>query len=125
YDIILGSWGATSLPEDYSQIWHTASWKNHGMNYTCFGNEASDALIDSIKTESQNTKRIEMVKRLQSIIYEDQPCVFLYCSLRRVVVHKRFGNLKMYAERPGILLNTLHLLSENSGVATVDNPSPH
>ncbi|MBL0257989.1 MAG: hypothetical protein IPQ03_10925 [Bacteroidetes bacterium] len=124
YDLILGSWGATSLPEDYTQIWHSSSWKNHGNNYTGFGTNASDALIDSIKIELIPEKRIEMVHKLQTIIYEDQPCVFLYCSLRRVVVHKRFGSVSLYAERPGVILNTLKLLNSNTGISMLENPAP-
>ena len=123
YDMMLGSWGATSLPEDYTQIWHTSSWLNHGSNYTGFGTANSDALIDSIKTELDPDKRIKMIQELQKEIYDDQPCVFLFCSLRRVVVHKRFGNLALFAERPGILLNTLKLLSAGSGVAASENPA--
>lgn len=125
FDMLLGSWGASSLPEDYTQIWHSTSWKNHGSNYTGFGNAESDALIDSIKGELEPEKRVQLVKTLQKEIYDDQPCVFLYCSLRRNIVHKRFGNLKLLAERPGVLLNTLRLLSTNTGISLNDNPSPH
>lgn len=124
YDMMLGSWGATALPEDYTQIWHSNSWKNHGSNYTGYGSATSDALIDSIKSEMRPEERTRMIKDLQRMIYDDQPCVFLYCSLRRVVVHKRFGNLRMYAERPGVLLNTLKLIAPVSGAMVLENSSP-
>jgi len=66
-----------------------------------------------------------MSKRLQRMIYDEQPYVFLYSSLRRNVVHKRFGQVELYAERPGVLLNTLKILSGNTGIAMKDGVSPN
>jgi len=111
FDMLLGSWGGTSFPEDFSQLWHTKSWLNNGSNYSGFGNPESDALIDSIKTEINIEKRNKMIMRFQEMIYDDQPYVFLFCSMRRNLVHKRFGNVSLFADRPGLLLNNFKLLS--------------
>ncbi len=111
YDLMLGSWGGTAYPEDFTQVWHTKSWTGNGSNYSGFGNEASDALIDSIKTELDPEKRKKLVMRFQEMVYDDQPFVFLYCNMRRNLVHKRFGNVNLFADRPGLLLNTFKLLS--------------
>lgn len=111
FDMIIGSWGQSALPEDFSQLWHTSAWKNEGANYTGFGNETSDALIDSIKTIIDPITRRPLVHRFQQMVYDEQPMIFLFSSVRRNVIHKRFGNVEMYFERPGILLNNLRLLS--------------
>jgi peptide/nickel transport system substrate-binding protein len=124
FDMLMGVWGGSSLSEDFTQLWHTGSWISKGSNYSGFGNPQSDALIDSIKTTLDDPKRMEMSKRLQRMIYDDQPYVFLYSSLRRNVIHKRFGNATVYAERPGILLNTLELLAGKKGVVMQDGVSP-
>jgi peptide/nickel transport system substrate-binding protein len=113
--MFLGSWAGASIPDDFTQIWHTSSWATKGSNYVGFGNAQSDALIDSIKYELDDSKRIPMVKRLQAIIYDEQPYVFLFAAMRRVVIHNRFDNRDMYSERPGILLNRLKL---NTGVSS-------
>jgi ABC-type transport system substrate-binding protein len=125
FDMLMGVWGGSSQSEDFTQLWHTSSWVSKGSNYSGFGNDQSDALIDSIKYTIDDAKRAVLSKRLQKIIYDDQPYVFLYASLRRMIVHKRFGNVELYAERPGILLNTLKLLSGNSNIAMSDGASPH
>jgi len=125
FDLLLGSWGGSSLPEDYTQLWHSESWKNHGSNYSGFGNPASDALIDSISMELDESKRFELSKRFQQMIYDDQPLVFLYCNMRRNVIHKRFGNVRIFADRPGVQLNMFRLLSTNHGITMEDNASPH
>jgi len=102
FDMMMGVWGGTSQSEDFTQLWHTGSWTSKGSNYSGFGNAKSDSLIDSIKTTLDDAKRTELSRQLQRMIYEDQPYVFLYSSLRRNVIHKRFGNAVLYSERPGM-----------------------
>ena len=116
FDMVLASWASNYFPEDYTQLWHTTSWTSQGSNFPGFGNAESDALIDSIKYTLDDTKRIEMIKRLQVIIYHEQPYIFMYSVLRRNVIHKRFGNQEMYFERPGVWLSNLRLLS-NQGAS--------
>ena len=109
FDLLLGSWSGSALPEDYSPIWHSDAWKNNGFNYTGFGTQESDTLIDAIKAELNEEKRIELSKQLQKLIYDDQPYVFLYNNVRRIVIHKRLKNRIVYSERPVINLPTLML----------------
>lgn len=111
FDMMLGSWASSMLPEDFTQLWHTSSWSSEGSNYPGFGNASSDALIDSIKFTLADSLRIPMVKKFQTMVYNEQPYIFLFSSIRRVVVHKRFANGEMYFERPGLILNNLRLLS--------------
>ncbi len=110
FDMIIGSWGAGSVPEDFTQVWHSTSWASNGSNFSGFGNATSDALIDSIKVELDDVKRIAMVKKFQEIVYNEQPFIFLFASKRKMAIHKRFGNQEMYYERPGLLLNNLKLI---------------
>lgn len=107
FDAMLGAWSGSCFPDDFTQTWHSSSWISQGSNYTGFGNAASDALIDSIKVTLNDALRIPMVKRLQRIIYEEQPYVFLYSAQRKNVIHKRFNNANMFFERPGVMLNNL------------------
>ncbi|MEO8086108.1 MAG: ABC transporter substrate-binding protein [Bacteroidota bacterium] len=124
FDMVMGSWSGSCLPEDYTQLWHSSSWGNGGSNYSGFGNPASDALIDSIKVTLDPAIRFPMVKRLQKMIYNDQPYIFIYTNLRRAILHKRFGNCEFYSERPGILLNHCALIG-GGGPALKDDASPH
>ena len=117
FDLVLSSWAVSSLPQDFNQVWSTASWANKGSNITGFGNAGSDALIDSIAVTLDESRRIPMVRRLQKIIYDEQPYVFLYSPDRKVVIHKRFGNVIMTAELPSFIPNNLLLL--NTGAASM------
>lgn len=124
FDMMLGTWGATSLPEDYTQLWHTSSWLSHGSNYCGFGNPASDSLIQELKRTVDPAKRKELSGKLQEMIYNDHPYVFLYCNLRRNIIHNRFGNRMIFADRPGILLNTLRELSISQGITQTTSTTP-
>lgn len=111
YDMMLGSWGQSSLPDDFTQVWHSSSILSGGSNFSGFSNSTADALIDSIKVELNESKRIALSKRFQQVIYDEQPVIFLFASVRRMVVHKRFENVELYFDRPGILLNNLSVIS--------------
>ncbi len=119
FDMMLASFANSALPEDFTQVWHTQSWVTNGSNYSGFGDAKSDALIDSIKTTLDDTKRNEMSKRLQAMIYDEQPFVFLYNSVRRNILHKRFNKGEFYYDRPGMLFNNLKVI----GAAVKDDVS--
>lgn len=119
FDMLMGSWNSTAMPDDYAQLWSTASWNGNGPNYTGFGDESTDALIDSISFTFDENKRIEMEKRFQKKVYDEQPYIFMYGLVRRCAIHKRFNGSEFYAERPGILYNILQLPSAKGSEASV------
>ena len=121
FDLIMGSWNSTALPEEYSQLWSTKSWKDHGLNFSGFGDAASDALGDSISVTMDDAKRNEMEWRMQQKIYDEYAYVFLYGLVRRTIIHKRFSNVELYAERPGILYN---VMSVSKGVGSTPGVAP-
>lgn len=110
YEMAMGAWNTTSMPEDYSQLWSTDSYLNQGSNYTGFGSAATDSLINAIATTMDNDKRIQLEYKMQQAIYDQQPYIFLYGLVRRCVMHKRFAGVEFYAERPGLLYNHVKLL---------------
>ena len=109
FDMSIGAWQSSATPEDFSQLWGSAAWTNNGLNFTGFGNAQSDALIDSINVSVDEQKRIALSKRFQKLVYDEQPYIFLFTQTRRIIVNKRWDNLEVYTEYPGVLLNTLKL----------------
>ncbi len=114
FDILVSAWQGVAVPEDHEQVWSTKSWATKGSNFTGWGNAQSDALIDSMRHEIDEPKRAVMSKRFQKMIYDDQPYVFLFSSVRRIVIHKRFGKQEMYYDRQAILLNQFQLTGASS-----------
>jgi len=109
FDMSISAWQSSAPPEDFSQLWSSSSWTNNGLNFTGFGTPQSDVLIDSINTCINEPKRIELSKRFQKIVYDEQPYIFMFTQTRRVIVNKKWDNLEIYTEYPGVLLNTLKL----------------
>ena len=109
FDMSISAWQSSAPPEDFSQLWHSSSWKSNGLNFTGFGNAQSDALIDSINISVDEQERIKLSKRFQKLVYDEQPYIFMFTQTRRVIVNKQWSNLEIYTEYPGVLLNTLKL----------------
>ncbi len=109
FDMSIGAWQGSAQPEDYSQLWSTTAWANNALNFSGFGNTKTDALIDSINSSVNEQKRIALSKQFQKLVYDEQPYIFMFSQTRRVVVNKKWENLEVYAEYPGVLLNTLKL----------------
>jgi ABC-type transport system substrate-binding protein len=124
FDLMLGTWSGTCLPEDYTQLWHSSSWSNHGSNYSGFGDSESDALIEKINSEINDSARFSLSHKLQEKIYDDQPYVFLYSNLKRFIIHKRFANQMVFSERPFVLLNMLRLMSINNEITNANVSTP-
>lgn len=100
FEMYVGAWISTPVPNDHKQIFHTESY-NGGSNYVGFGNNASDALIDSIRVELDENKRAAMNKRFQQILHEEAPYIFLFAPTERMAIHKRFSNAEPSVMRPG------------------------
>ena len=69
------------------QNWHTTSVRS---NLPGFGNAETDAIIEEIQVTLDEVKRNELYKKLQAIIYDEQPILFFFVPKGRVVIHKRF-----------------------------------
>jgi len=100
FDMYFGGWISTPIPADHKQIYHTSSY-NGGSNYTGFGNNETDALIDSIRITIDEDKRAEMNRRFQQILHDECSYIFLTNPLERIGIHKRFSNANTSVMRPG------------------------
>ncbi|MDX2001574.1 MAG: ABC transporter substrate-binding protein [Chitinophagales bacterium] len=102
FEMFTGSWVKNpGVPDDPYQIWHRNSYTGDGSNYVGFGTAESDALIDSIRYEMDETKRNAMYMRFQEIIHEEAPYIFLTNPVNKIAIHKRFDNAEGIVKRPG------------------------
>ena len=108
FDLAAGGWLASPSLFDPKQIWHTDSYRPGGSNYVGFGNQESDALIEEIRTTLDEEKRNELYKKLQEIIYEEQPYIFLFFNRNLIAISKRF-KAEASGVRPGYFPNTFAL----------------
>ena len=91
-------------PFDPYQSWHTDNDRYDGSNYYSFGNSESDSLIHEIRTTLDLDKITPMYHRLQEMIYDEQPCIFILAPVERIIVSSKF-KVQPSVRRPGYFEN--------------------
>lgn len=101
FDAYVGGWSVpTDAPDEY-QIWHSSQADNHGSNYISYRNKEVDSLIEQNRTEFDEGKRLQYMRRFQEILYDDQPYTFLWTPKDRTGYAKRFQNVRWFPIMPG------------------------
>lgn len=105
FDAFIGAWVNDPSPSDLYQIWHSSQIQNKGSNYVAFNSPRADQLIEAIRTEFDEDKRMEYYREIQQIINDEQPYTFLWVLKYPTAYNKRFQNVEFYTVRPGYILN--------------------
>ena len=108
FEVFAGAWALEPLPDDPKQIWDSANGAPGGSNRMGFGNAESDQLIEDIRTTLDEDLRNQMMRRLQEIIYDTQPGIFLFAPQERIIIHKKFDG-EATPLRPGFFINDFQL----------------
>lgn len=104
FDLFTSGWAQDPSIDDPYQNWHTGSDTPSGGNRFGFGNEEPDRIIEEIRTLIPEEKRNELYKKLQEIIYDEQPCIFLMIPTGRIAINKKF-EFKPSVRKPLIFEN--------------------
>ena len=94
---------------DFKQLWHTSSTQGEGYNFSQFGNEQTDALIDSISHSSDPEEYTLLAKKFQALLYEEQPVIFLFAPKRGIGIRRTYSEENIQARPPFIRINNLTL----------------
>ena len=100
FELYCGGWVSDPISDDPKQIWHTESY-NNGSNYVGFGDQETDATIDSLRTSLDPAKIDHFYHQFQQQVNQRVPYIFLYSPNNRLAIAKRFTNGKGYVARPG------------------------
>jgi peptide/nickel transport system substrate-binding protein len=101
FDMVALAWVKTPGLDDMKQVWHTDGDKEGGSNRVGFGTPESDRLIDQIRVTLDPEVRKELYFRIQEIIYDEQPYIFLFVPSELIVIHNRFDGTETSPMRPG------------------------
>lgn len=99
---------------DPKQLWSTSESPIGGSNMCGFGDEASDKLIEALRSEMNEDKRIELYKQLQLVVHDQLPCVFMFSPPNRMATNKRFEVKKSMLYATGYLYNEFKAVNTNS-----------
>ncbi len=74
--IILG-WGTGIDPDQYD-VWHSSKTAPDELNYISYKNPEVDELLEKGRSSCLEQERLPYYRRLQEVLADDQPIVFLY-----------------------------------------------
>jgi peptide/nickel transport system substrate-binding protein len=100
FDAFMGAWVLTDYPPDQYQTFHSSQAKNEGSNYSSYSSPVADSLMMEYRREFDEAKRIEIMKKLQKILYDDQAYTFLWTPKAKYVYADRFKNVRWYPTPP-------------------------
>ena len=118
FEMYIGSWVNDPGPNDPYQLWHTESYVG-GSNYCGFGDADSDALIEAIQSEMDESKRNELYLQFQEVLHEEVPYIFTTSPKKKVAIHKRFPEADGKATRDGFVVRSF-VLDETFGTGAKD-----
>lgn len=79
---------------DLFSFWHSTERFYPGLNLSLYDNKKADALLESIRKNLDDQSRAEELSKLQTLISNDQPAVFLFSPAYLYVAPKSFGGLE-------------------------------
>jgi peptide/nickel transport system substrate-binding protein len=91
FEAVLMGWSLGLDPDNYS-IWHSSEYPR-GFNFIKYGNPAVDRLLGLGRTTLDKAKRKTIYARLNYLIAEDQPYIFLWYPKAIAGVRDRVGGL--------------------------------
>ncbi len=90
--IILG-WGIGLDPDQY-EIWHSSKTGPDELNHISYANAEVDRLLDLGRASCRREERKKYYDRLQEVLAEDQPIIFLYFRDALPVVSSRVRGIE-------------------------------
>ncbi len=112
FEMFVGGWIQPTVESDPKQIWHTDGY-NNGDNYLGWGTAESDKLIDDLRLEMDAEKRKPYWWKLQAMIHDDYPVIFLTTAKQRLAIAKKF-DAEGTVMRPGYWLQGFKLAASNT-----------
>jgi len=92
FDAVILGWNITPDPDQFD-IWHSSKTGPKELNHIGFANPEVDRLLDEGRSTFDLEKRKKAYFRIQEILAEEQPYVFLYVPEALPVVHNRFRGI--------------------------------
>ena len=92
FDAVILGWNITPDPDQFD-IWHSTKTGPKELNHVGFANPEVDRLLDEGRRTFDLEKRKKAYFRIQEILAEEQPYVFLYVPEALPVVHNRFRGI--------------------------------
>ena len=105
YDLITQSIAQSLAADDPYAKWHSNNASPGRTNSVGYVNSTADEIIDNIRSTQNPADRKKLYLQLQEVMYEDQPVIWLYHPVEKIILSKQWRG-SVTAKRPGYLANT-------------------
>jgi len=105
YGMMTGAVTQAPISDDPYAKWHTANAEMGGTNAIAYKSAEASRLIDLIRDTPKEDKRLSYYHEFQQIMHDDQPVIWLYHPLEKVILSKKWKGTTT-VKRPGYLANT-------------------
>jgi len=93
FDAVIMGWSLTFDPDQYA-LWHSSQMAPREYNFMSYSNPEVDRLLEDARTTFDQSARKKIYARIQEIMADDPPCIFLYYPDNLIALHKRFYGVK-------------------------------
>lgn len=89
-------WQSPFDPDPY-QIWHSSQADLPGSsNHIGFRNHEADRLIEELRATFDMERRIELARRFEALLHEEQPYTFLFVPYQLEARSGRYRNVRVF-----------------------------
>lgn len=96
FDAITMGWSASAPESDPTQIWHTDSIQNQGHNFIQWRHADQDRLIEAIRSEMDDEKRMALHRQFGELLHQEQPYTFMRAVPWLRFIDRGFDNVHPY-----------------------------
>ncbi len=93
FEAVLLGWNIGLDPDQYD-IWHSSKTKEKEFNFISYNNPEVDALLEKGRRTFDIEERKKSYYRMQEILADELPYIFLYVPDATPIVHARFKGIK-------------------------------
>jgi peptide/nickel transport system substrate-binding protein len=93
FDATILGWTIPMEPDLYD-VWHSSKTGPEELNFVSYGNREVDALIVKARESFDQKLRKDCYDRIQEILAEEQPYLFLYVPDALPIIHARFRGVE-------------------------------
>lgn len=104
FDALQLAWALGTPPEEPKQLWHSSGKLERGSsNVIGFDNKEIDHIITQLQFEYNPEKRIELYRRFDDIMYEEQPYTVLYTPKTTLLYREYVQNVFIPADHQDLI----------------------
>jgi peptide/nickel transport system substrate-binding protein len=93
FEVVILGWSIGLDPDQYD-IWHSSKTKEKEFNFVSYSNPEVDALLEKGRRTFDIEERKHAYFRIQEILAEEVPYIFLYVPDATPIVHGRFKGIR-------------------------------